>query len=231
MSGRSWYIVARRLVGGSPNVLITAIIGFLFGFIGSMPIAGPIAALIVTRCLELRFRAAMLIGIGSVIAETVYAFLAFLGFAILLSREPWIVPVSRGVGAAILLALGIAFVGGKTPSAIAPHVEERRGAGNLFLGFVVSALNPTLLVTWAGVSATLFSTGLVTFAPPLSVPFALGAGVGILSWYVILVRLIRRYRDRFRPEIVVRVIRFFGVVLIAMGLWFLWRLVQYLVAR
>ena len=37
------------------------------------------------------------------------------------------------------------------------------------------------------------------FAPALAVPFGLGAGAGILSWYVVLIRIVRRYREKPSP--------------------------------
>jgi threonine/homoserine/homoserine lactone efflux protein len=69
-------------------VLVAAIIGFCFGFFGSIPIAGPIAALVLQRGLVGRFRAGALIGAGAAFAEAGYAFMAFWGFSTFLEVPP-----------------------------------------------------------------------------------------------------------------------------------------------
>ena len=62
----------------------------VFGYIGSMPIAGPIAALIFARALQGRGRR-LHIALGAATAEMICAGLAFWGFAALLGyarRDP-----------------------------------------------------------------------------------------------------------------------------------------------
>ena len=49
-------------------MLTAALIGFCFGFFGSIPVAGPIAALVLKRGLTGRFRSAALVGAGGAIA-------------------------------------------------------------------------------------------------------------------------------------------------------------------
>ena len=58
-------------------MLWVALAGFARGFIGSMPVAGPVAVLVVSRSLEGRLRDGALIGLGSALAEGAYAFLAY----------------------------------------------------------------------------------------------------------------------------------------------------------
>jgi len=154
------------------SVLVTILFGFVFGFVGSMPVAGPIAVLLVIRSLNERFRSATLIGIGSVFPESAYAMLAFWGFATLLAEHAWMVPVSHAVAAAILLGLGLSLVRRRWEPPVDAG-EKRPGAGSFTLGFLVSALNPTVLVAWTGATTTLFSTELVAFRPALALPFGL----------------------------------------------------------
>lgn len=210
-------------------MLVAALIGFLFGFVGSMPVAGPIAVLIFGRGVEGRFRSAYAIGAGSVIAEVVYAFAAFWGFAILLTDYAWIVPVSNGVAAVLLLVLGVVFLRRPKGATAGPAPKDTR-AGSFMLGFSISGLNPTLLATWAGAATTLFSTGLVDFQDTtLAYPFALGAGAGIGLWYLVLIALIRKYKERFKLETIDRVMQFFGVFLLGIGLYFVYSFVAYFV--
>jgi len=205
-------------------MLIAALIGFGFGFVGSMPIAGPIAVLVFARSLDARFRSALAIGLGCALAESVYATLAFFGFAELLAQYAWITPVSRGAAAAILIGLGVSFLLRK-PSTDPPGDDGRAGARSFLLGLGITAFNPTLIATWTGAVTTLAGTGAVAVDSSLAWPFGLAAGLGIFSWYLVLVALVRRYRDRFRPETLDKVLRVFGVFVIGVGIWFLVRLI------
>lgn len=209
-------------------MVITALVGFLFGFIGSMPIAGPIAVLVLARALEGRLASALKVGIGGAVAETAYALLAFWGFSELLAADAWIVPVSRGAAAVILLGLGIVFLRREPTAVAAPPPAPGRDVGAFLLGLSISGLNPTLIATWTAAATTLFSTGLVAFSPGLAVPFGLGAGLGIAAWTVVLVRIVARYRDRFEPATIDRMVRWMGGFLLLVSLLFAWRLISWL---
>ena len=64
-------------------MIAVIIFGFVFGFVGAIPVAGPIAAMVVERSILGRFRAAIWLAIGSAIAEGGYAALAVFGFSFL----------------------------------------------------------------------------------------------------------------------------------------------------
>lgn len=206
-------------------MLLALTVGFLFGFIGSMPVAGPIAALVFARGLQGRLSSAAAIAVGGALAEAIYAFLAFWGFAALLAKYPLVVPISRGVAALVLIVLGVIFARHRAPEE-APETRNGWGGG-LALGFTITALNPTLIATWSAATTTLYSTGWVRFTPAVAPVFAAGACVGIAGWFGVLLLLLRRYRDRFRANVLTTVIRAMGFFLVAVGLWFLFSLAQY----
>ena len=196
------------------------LIGFLFGFIGSIPVAGPIAALVLARALAARFRAASAIAVGAAVAEAGYAFLAFYGFSTLLLKYPVILPISRAAAAIILVTLGI-LLSWKQAEFSKSEQPERDGlTGSLLLGFSICALNPTLLATWTAASATLASSGLLKITPALAIPFSLAACVGIVAWFALLLLLVRRYRERFRPETLAKGVRVIGVAVVLLGFYF-----------
>lgn len=207
-------------------MLAAVVIGFLFGFVGSMPVAGPIAVLVFTRGVEGRFRSGLGIAAGAAVAEGAYAFLAFWGFSTFLAQYGFVVPVSRGAAAVILATLGVVFLRrrGAPPDA----VPLDRARGSVALGFTICALNPTLIATWTAAVTTLFSTGLVTFAAWLAWPFALAAVAGIFAWFLVLLALLRRARGRFRPETLDAVIRAMGLLLLGLSALFVVQLVRWL---
>jgi threonine/homoserine/homoserine lactone efflux protein len=186
----------------------------VFGFVGSMPLAGPIAILVLSRATQRRFGEALRIGVGAAVAEALYAGVAFWGFATFLAQHAVVVPISHGVTAAVLLALGIRFMFWK---ADAEHGEPKSGAGTLFFGFSISAINPTLLLTWSTAVAFLASYGLTGAGPIYAAPFALCAGAGIAAWFALLVTVLRRYQGKVPEKALAWTVRVLGAVIAALG--------------
>ena len=206
-------------------MIIAALIGFLFGFIGSMPVAGPIAALVFARALQGRMRSGLRIAMGGAVAEAAYAALAFWGFAELLEQYPWVQQVSNAAAAVILTVLGILFVRHK-PGEPQESPEEDQPRSGFLLGFTITALNPTLIATWAAAAAMLLSTGLVAFEGAHALPFSVGAMVGIVAWFATLLRLVAHFRERFSYATLARVIRAMGWFLLVVGAWFAYQLLS-----
>jgi len=199
-------------------MLLALLFGFLFGFIGSMPLAGPIAVLVFRHGLRQQSRAGLALAAGAALAESAYAFLAYWGMGALLVRFPVMATVSRGAAVLILLGLGVWFVLQKT-SDVEPKDRRVRARSSFALGLIITSLNPTFLATWSAAVTVLHSLQLVPRSLVAAFPFALGVGVGIVGWFWLMLALIRRYHDRLHPETLRRLLQAVGVVLIASGLW------------
>src|SRR5262245_23739352 len=106
----------------------TAIVGFACGFVGSIPVAGPIAVLVFSRGLQDRARSALYLGSGAAVAESTYAYFAFQGFAEVVARYAWIEPVSRITAAVLLTGLGLCFTRARrTAEAIPAPIGRNAG--------------------------------------------------------------------------------------------------------
>ena len=203
------------------TALIALPLGLLCGFVGSIP-AGPTGALVFERGLAGRTREALLIGAGAAVAESLYAALAFLGFAAAVARFPWLLPASRIAGAVLLFGLGFWFALGPGKSgAKHPQRAAKASGSSLLLGFAVTGANPTLLVTWSATVTILHGTVGMPSDLAAAIPFAAGVLLGICGWFGLLVVLLHRYRDRLRPETRDLVIRVLGWFLVALGVWML----------
>ncbi len=207
-------------------MIIALVMGFLIGFFGSIPVAGPVAAIILRSAIAGRIREARAIALGSAFAESLYACMAFWGMSAAMARFPVLVPISRVAGAVIVGAIGLhfAFAKKKEPAATLGDSptdpsekvgQRRRGA---ILGLTITALNPTLIATWTAAVTVLHSTGIVPETSTSSIPFALGAFAGIVVWLTLLVSLVQRFRERVSSGTLDRVVRGTGWVLIAIGL-------------
>jgi threonine/homoserine/homoserine lactone efflux protein len=199
-------------------MLIALLAGFGLGFGGSIPIAGPTAVVVVESALDQRPRDGMLVAIGAGVAESIYALFAFWGLATVFTRYPLLLPASRALGAAVLILVGIYFLRRKSPQQethAVPNVRQHKH--RILFGFTITALNPTLAVTWTAAIAALHAAVTSRFAPFDAVPFGVGALVGIVSWFWLLLKLVRRFRAHLQPATMNRVVRGMGGALVMLG--------------
>jgi threonine/homoserine/homoserine lactone efflux protein len=200
-------------------MVAAALLGFCFGYVGSMPVAGPIAVLVFGRGLEDRTRNGLYLASGAAIAESVYAYLAFWGFSAFLTRYPWIEPTSRVAAAVLLTGLGIHFYRRQPTGEGAPAPLQNHGNKRSFvLGLTITALNPTLLATWTAAVTTVYSLDIVSFDGSGALPFSLGACTGIVGWFATLLSLMNRFKARFSRASIDRVVHGMGIFLILLGL-------------
>jgi threonine/homoserine/homoserine lactone efflux protein len=203
------------------HLLLALLAGAVMGFVGSMPIAGPVSVLVLERGLVGRGREGVGVALGAATAETIYAFLAFWGLGAVLDAAPGIVPISRLVGAVVMVTLGIYLATRKSrprsADAHGPELAGHRRRGFL-LGISVTFLNPTIIASWTMVAATVHATGWVTTGLPSAILFAAGVGTGIVGWFSIMLRLIRRFERGLPPATVDRVLHVTGWLVVAIGI-------------
>ena len=199
------------------RLLAICLLALVFGYMGSMPLAGPIAIMAVARASRGKYSESLRIGLGAAAAEGIYAGLAFWGFTTFLARHAIVVPVSRAVTAIVLTAIGFRFVFWMPPEE--PKDARENKAGTALLGFSVSAINPTLLLTWSAAVAALYSRGLKEPSPAYAIPFGLCAAAGIGGWFFTLAALFKKFGGKLPETAITWVIRAMGLVLVVLALW------------
>ncbi|TNF32065.1 MAG: hypothetical protein EP329_11300 [Deltaproteobacteria bacterium] len=205
--------------------MLTALFfGLVMGFLGAIPVAGPVSAMVIERALDKRFLAGFLVAVGSALAEGAYAFLAVLGFSTFAER-PWVAPASKAVAAVVLIGVGLSF-------ALRKHTEpahEDDGTpppsrdGSLwrqwFIGFSVTIVNPTLLATWGAAASMLVASEWVALEPMTGVPFGVGVAAGAAGWFGLLILIVKRFTRDIKPSSVRRIIKWIGWALVGLGGW------------
>ena len=135
-------------------------------------------------------------------------------------------PVSRVLGAVILVALGLYFAFRRPKRASAEEEAKKdeaqgkggRRGGPFVLGLVVTLVNPTLLVTWSAV-VTVIHGAMRVHSDAIDAPFfGLGAMSGIVSWFATLLALLGRFREKMGPGTLDKVVRGIGWLLGVIGL-------------
>ncbi len=211
-------------------MLTVALIGFVVGWIGSIPVAGPISALVLTRGIQGRFRAGVFIAFGGGVVEAMYAFVAFYGFSTFSSKYPSILPLSSAAGAIVLTVLGITFVRKQTTIPDAQSPVRESAVRNFLLGAWICAINPALIATWTAFTTTLYASDMVDLTSAHAIPFAIGCAAGISGWFMVLLLLVRKYRDRFSHATLAKVVRVIGALLLVLASWFFYRFAVYFLA-
>lgn len=198
--------------------MLALLIGFIAGFITAVPIAGPVAVLVLRDALAGKKNEARQIALGSAIAEAIYAGIAFAGIGAAFERFPILLPISQTASAIILVVVGIYL--------IVRHPKEKTAEGakkavparaKWLVGLSITALNPTLIASWTAIVAALHGAGAVSSHPLDALPFALGIGVGNMSWFLVLLALVGKYREKLSPRAVRRGVQIVGGILAAAG--------------
>lgn len=198
------------------------VVGYLFGFLGSMPLTGPIAVVVLHQAFLGQFRYAFLIALGASIAESLYCALAMFGFELLLTKYPLVVEIIRTFSGILLIILGIIFMRSSLVQKRKKIPENSQARGfkrYLILGFTISALNPVLLITWATAITMFHSLTGIKFSLLGKILFPLAVPFGILSWFSVLLSLLKRHKEKLGIKLTTILIRTTSIILILVGLW------------
>jgi len=193
-------------------------VGFLMGWVGSMPLAGAVSIFVFQRGLAGHFRRGILLAAGATAAEAIWCLVALIGAEQVLSRWPGFEVVARSAGGLILLALGIYFLRRKNTLPVAadedPAPKDTSGTllQEFWLGFGLVAGNISIPFTWLGMITIAVSWGL---DPPWI--FAAGVALGIIGWFILLLKILAAFRTRFRPQTHERLMKAMGFLLITVG--------------
>jgi threonine/homoserine/homoserine lactone efflux protein len=205
--------------------------GFVGGFVGAIP-PGPIGITCLRRSLLGERRQAYHVALGGASVDVLTCALIGFGVGWVLERvvtSPWV----RGPLALFLVASGVKLLldarssstldGARVPVPTARANVNSRAAGLPFLtGFLQGAANPGPFVNWTLFISFLIGHRLLDPSPAGAGGFAIGVGLGVFSWFTLLIRAAHRLKDRSGAW-VARSTVVAGAFLLATGLYFGWR--------
>ena len=199
-----------------------ALWGFVLGFFGSVPVAGPVALLVFTMGASDRIRSGLALAFGAAVAEAGFAWLAFWGLSSFLAQYTWFESACTVSAAVILISVG-AYCSRWSGADFAESDAPARSAslwGSWFLGLSLAGLNPGFIATWSAAIAVVVSLGLLELVPANAPFFAVGVCLGVVGWFATLLWLLHRFRDRVGPHALGVMVRWMGWALMALGLYF-----------
>jgi len=126
------------------------LIGFVAGFIFSMPIAGPISIIITSNALKGKKRFCVRTALGASVVEFLYVLIAVYGITLLFSSYTSIIPYLLLVGALFLLFVSVKVFSSKLElDSIQESGEKidgniKKEKGGLRAGLILNLTNPSL---------------------------------------------------------------------------------------
>lgn len=208
-------------------ILLSALTGFISGLVLSMPV-GPVNLTIINGGAQRGFKWAMLIGLGASAMDVIYCAIAFTSFSSFC--EIRIVKASMEVFTFVfMLFLGVKFLSAKTvtaPTQLGPaasRIEQRideklRPHSAFMIGFVRVMGNLGVLLFWVVLALNFLSRDWVEDTLAGKSACIAGVALGANLWFFAVSWLSSRGQGRFSERTLLRMERFSGVCLLALGL-------------
>ncbi len=136
------------------SVITLSLIGFAAGFLLSVPVAGPIAAMVVSEALRGNLRKAARVAIGSSFVEFFYVFLGMFGITYLLKFYQPFIPYLFLAGGVLIFFVSIKIF--KQKFDIGDKTEEEK-SGGFRMGASANIGNPSLFFSWLTTSFIILS--------------------------------------------------------------------------
>lgn len=177
---------------------------------------GPIGLLCINRTLQRGFWAGFAGGVGTAVADGVYAALAALGFATFAGVLAMIDTPLRLVGGAFMVWLGWKSLS-STPTRSVAQVSASGIIATAVATFLLTIVNPMTILSFTAIFGGL---GLASEATPSSfLLVVLGVFSGSMLWWSVLSGGVALTRTRLPERAVGSVSRVCGFFLIGFGLW------------
>ncbi len=211
-------MVAPEQISHLPTALITGIIA---GFLVSIPV-GPINLTIINEGARRGFKWALLIGLGSVVMESVYCAIALAGFAVFLAL-PMFKSALELLSFLFLLYLSWQYFSAKSiPDHVhsADVIEAKLHPRGAFLtGFVRVLGNPMVLLLWVTLSATFLAHNWVDETLDDRIGCVMGVAAGASLWFSLLSWGVSKGHGKMSPRVLLRMEHVSGAILLAAALW------------
>ena len=210
--------------------LVSLAAGMICGFLVSIPI-GPVNLTIINRALRRGFVASLLAGLGAIVAESIYAFLALAGHA-WLSPNGAVMWTLRGVALVVMTVLGVRDLLWKpekleASAAVAERKDEQwHHPRSFLLGFALAISNLMLLLVWATLATVLFAHDWVQPTPLNRAVCLCGVLLGGGLWYFLLSFFVSRAHRHIQPATMTFLVRSCGVVLLLFAALLTYKLIR-----
>lgn len=198
------------------TVLEILLKGIILGLTVSMPL-GPIGIIMINRTIKRGMLSGFFSGLGMASADTLLAFLAGIGFTVIVSfinKELFIISIIAGL---IIIGVGLkVFLSNPVMDMRNREMANKSLWRDFYSVFVLSISNPYTIFIFVAFFSGVHINGNVK---PELVPFFLipGVFVGAISWWFFLSYFVSRFKKKIRLRLIVRINKVAGIVVIVIG--------------
>jgi threonine/homoserine/homoserine lactone efflux protein len=209
---------------------ISFISGLVFGFAGAIP-PGPLNITVIRNASQGKTRDALRVAIGGALVDAIICGIVGYGLGWILEK------VVTYPGIRVVLAIFLVLYGLKilildrhhddrpSTAGITPQRDGTPGPFNFsfLLGVFQGAANPAVFVNWTLFVGFLVSHGLFQPGPVTAPALAIGVGIGVFLWFLVLIELVSRLQNHPAGEWIKNSTALAGILLLAFGLFFTWK--------
>jgi threonine/homoserine/homoserine lactone efflux protein len=195
------------------NAVELLVRGLLAGLFIAAPV-GPVNVLCISRTLSKGWRSGLVSGFGAASADTLYGSIA--GFSItfviqfLLREEFWI----RLVGGILLVLIGVSYYF-KNPQSLSDQKDGGPEHSDYVSTLLLTLTNPTTVLSFLAILATLGMKE--DRASWLTLLLVAGIFCGSMLWWIVLIGIVNRVRDRIDDRTMVWMNRVAGMAIGGFG--------------
>jgi threonine/homoserine/homoserine lactone efflux protein len=178
------------------------ILSFFISLLGTIPPA-TINITVVQLSLKSKFRSAMLLSLGAVIMDTMYAGLA-VSVQIYLAEQLEFTNYFYLIAALVLLVLGIVSLKTKSSASTIKTVDDAKAG--LLKGIILGVLNPLAMPFWLGITTYLQMNGWINLVGVNFWSYLIGVFLGEFILLMIIIRIGKRFTKVANNRIIVHII-------------------------
>ena len=206
------------------NILDYLFRGIIIGILFGLPV-GAVGAMTVQRAWTLGFRAGLLTGLGSSVADCFYAIVGAFGLTII---SDFLMTYQRPItiaGGLLVLYMGIRLFGKKESGISQEETSEKSGTIQLFLSsFAVGITNPAAILTFL-FAFTYFGISNLSSSVDGAL-LVIGVLVGTFAWWISLSLVTCAVKKKANARKKFPANRFFGSILVIFSVVIFLRLLQ-----
>lgn len=195
-------------------MLLALLLGAGLAFVGTAPMTGPLALLVLDRIIAGQRAAAFWIGLAGALVEGLFAGVIGTFLPLVLRHSSTIVRVARLSGAIVIFGVGLALA---LRPGLLTRVPTEHKSQSFAAGFLATALNPTLLATWTVAVTALYESGWLEGGYAVGASFGAGVAAGALGWFALLLVVAKRLRPKGASQHRGHVARGLGIFLLVLG--------------
>src|SRR3989344_843776 len=212
------------------NEILISTWAFLFGFLSAVVTTGPLTFLVFQNALLGKYKKSFLMVLGAAVMESIYCAVAliFIGAVFLQSEKVQI--ISKLLSTVILFSVAIYLFTTKNIKEKEKKVEKlslKEKAGPFIAGFVLIAINPSIILTWGAAFTVLISFNTITINSFIDIIlFVLFATIGVIFGGLAMMGIVKYFKPHFSEKVVQIILKFLGAFVICIALYFFFDLLE-----